>query len=130
MSPTPTPFVPPLTHGRSHRSDLVDAEGMCIASTGTDEQAVYFLKAVNNHAALVEALTDLAAWATDPDDSTQFDRIADEFFRETGFMRPGKDVAAAMIQDREEAWAAWETWRTNRARLLLANARAVLESSR
>lgn len=42
----------------------------------------------------------------------RYDRLAAQFYRETGIMAPGKDVAAALgtsmtIEDRYEAWRQW-----------------------
>lgn len=42
----------------------------------------------------------------------RFERIAEQFRRDTGYLAPGKDVAADMSYAgyEEERLAAWETW--------------------
>ena len=59
----------------------------------------------------VQLCRDLLAYHT-----ATFDDVADQFYRETGFMRPGKDQPAAMggyptSEQRREAWDAWVTKR-------------------
>jgi hypothetical protein len=44
------------------------------------------------------------------DEARIFERVAEWFYRETYFIRPGKDVPLAMYQDeakRKEVWANW-----------------------
>lgn len=50
------------------------------------------------------------AWIHDPNDQEEFERIAGEFYRATGFTRPGKDdpVAGSVHPDtRQDAWDKW-----------------------
>jgi hypothetical protein len=47
----------------------------------------------------------------------RYDRLAEEFYRETGMMAPGKDVAAAMAEDNNrERFTAWIAWLKAHAR--------------
>jgi chromosome segregation ATPase len=66
-------------------------------------------------------------WMHDPNDPEQFERIAADFTRATGFTRPGKDVHPAAMEDPKAASRAWETWRMERSR---AVRRALVEALR
>lgn len=76
-----------------------------------------------------EAAKEALAWIWDPDADAndEFERIAAEFYRETGYLRPGKDAPfranADPNYDAKRA-AEWEWWRTSRARKV----RAALEA--
>ena len=53
-------------------------------------------------------------WKRDGEDSSEsYDRVASLFHKETGYMAPGKDVAAAMNpskEDMDERQPAWDKW--------------------
>jgi hypothetical protein len=41
----------------------------------------------------------------------EYEKLADQFYRETGMMAPGKDQPAAMGgPDYEKRWNAWKNW--------------------
>jgi hypothetical protein len=42
----------------------------------------------------------------------EYERLAEQFYQDTGIMAPGKDMPAAMGKtiSQEERWAAWEKW--------------------
>lgn len=43
--------------------------------------------------------------------TAQYERLAEQFFKETGIMAPGKDVSPALGQsDDRERFEAWSTW--------------------
>jgi hypothetical protein len=51
------------------------------------------------------------------DPCERYDRLADEFYKATGILAPGKDVGAAAAstltyQERVEAWEKWREERT------------------
>ena len=76
-----------------------------------------------------EAIREVVAWLWDPDENAnaQFERIAEEFYRATGYMRPGKDDPLPHSQEYEiERNRAWERWRTDRSRTVLAKLRDAL----
>lgn len=77
------------------------------------------------------ALTDTIAWMWDPDaDPTeQFEQVAAVFYRDTGHLRPGKSDPMAMTGSPEDRAQAWEVWRHQRAREVLANMRAALAAT-
>jgi hypothetical protein len=75
---------------------------------------------------LAKAAKSAADWMWDPDDAEQFERIAEEFYRETGLLRPGKDAAAATASDHGDRWVGWNRWRTARQLKVLADLRAAL----
>lgn len=67
----------------------------------------------------------------DPDPIQRFDNRAEEFYRETRMMAPGKDMPAAMggtddYDERRRAWQAWIDKKTTAAREVLAAYRAAL----
>lgn len=78
---------------------------------------------------MADALRVALAKAYDPDENVveRFDRVADEFYRATGYMRPGK--AEPMGFDRhtyEEREAAFKAWVDAEARKSVAAMRAAL----
>lgn len=78
---------------------------------------------------LLEALREFAAEAWDPDASATdyYERVAEEFRRATGFLRPGKDEAAGGFGHSEkDRRAAWDKWVEDRARARVAKARAAI----
>jgi len=73
---------------------------------------------------LLAALRDIEPMFRRPGENAndQFERIADLFYRETGYLRPGKDC---VIHDHEVRKAAWEKWfddRLERVRAAIAKA--------
>ena len=57
--------------------------------------------------------------------------FADEFRRDTGYLRPGKSEPLEMSspeRDRERA-EAWEAWRRERSRKVLADLRAAIAAA-
>ena len=56
----------------------------------------------------------------------QFERMAEQFYRDTGVVAPGKDIPAVMDlsessdDNRREAWAAWMDLRVDKARASLS----------
>jgi hypothetical protein len=80
---------------------------------------------------LLAACEAAAAWMHDPADATgHFERLADEFHRDTGFTRPGKDAAAAAHQDAMACDIAWNEWRVAKAARVLATVRAAIAKAR
>lgn len=71
------------------------------------------------NAELLEAARKAVAWIWDPeaDQLEQFERVAEEFHRATGFLRPGKSepMALATEERQKERDAAWEKWRRERS---------------
>ena len=63
---------------------------------------------------LVEAVGDVLSLRTQPSETPTdaFERLADAFLRDTGFMRPGKSVPCEMeeIMTEEERRTAWNEW--------------------
>jgi hypothetical protein len=76
---------------------------------------------------LAQAAKAAADWMWDPDaPAEQYERMAEEFYRATGYLRPGKSEPLECGDRTEERAAAWERWRTERARSLLSNLRTTL----
>ena len=97
-------------------------------------QAVRALRAERD--ALREALIAMRDWfGVDPQAKSQLDQwedLAEEFYRETGFLRPGKDypAAAGNPEEREEQRnTAWRIWADVKKGQLLAQVRAALARS-
>ncbi len=83
--------------------------------------------AAEARAPLLKALKAVERWLHDADNpGMTFERLAEDFYRETGFMRPGKDSAAAAHQDPLECDIAWSEWRVARAAKVLAECRAAI----
>lgn len=68
------------------------------------------------NAALIAAAPDLLAavqalhdWRglCDANDMETFERIAEQFHRETGYLRPGKDSVLHSREEREPVWSTW-----------------------
>ncbi len=80
---------------------------VCIVEDWTTEADANLIAAAPDGLAAAElALEYLGA----PNDPEHFDRVAEQFRRETGFARPGKDLAPAdpqNLKERREAWAKW-----------------------
>jgi hypothetical protein len=85
----------------------------------------------NEQLAKAAALADaLETFVSDADVSLEsLERIAEEFRRETGFLAPGKDEAAAVNSSvtAEQRRAAWNEWSGKRIRARLDAARAALK---
>lgn len=67
---------------------------------------------------LQSILAEMLLYLDDRDPTAQFDAIAEKFYVETGFMRPGKSsplemyISADQDERRLEAWRQWcEAWR-------------------
>lgn len=87
---------------------------------------------------LLAALIELRDWyAIDPTQCTsldQFERLAEEFYRETGKLRPGKDVPSLRAEteedaaERESLWLQWAAARkialANKVKAAIAKATA------
>ena len=97
--------------------------GETFAESDLHEAAVYVRDDI--HAALEaecaelrNALSMALAWFTDPDGDLleQWERIAEEFYRDTGYLRPGKSypLGAYVPEDLESIWAEW-TFNRSRA---------------
>jgi hypothetical protein len=52
----------------------------------------------------------------------QFERVAENFHRETGILRPGKDCVLHSYEDRQAAWDAWMAVGLERVRAAIARA--------
>lgn len=80
--------------------------------------------------ALREALEDILRGAWDPDESDLefYERVAEEFYRATGYMRPGKDDRSNSHTP-EERQKRWGEWIRERARARIAKGRAALRDS-
>ncbi len=61
------------------------------------------------------------------DSNERFERIGKNFYRETGFLRPGKDCVLHSCEERQAAWDAWMNAGRERVRaaIALANGRGV-----
>lgn len=111
---TPGPWT--LTPGGSIKGPQI-ALVFCSESIDVDERVAnsrLIAAAPDGLAAVEKAL----AWLRDPDDTTlnQFERVASEFYKATGFTRPGKDVPVAAAEDDTERNRAWVEWCEDRSR--------------
>lgn len=60
---------------------------------------------------LKTALEAVADWRGVFDsNSGLFEKIAERFYQETGWLAPGKDIPAAVIYDRDAQYRAWFEW--------------------
>jgi hypothetical protein len=83
-------------------------------------------------AQLREALTVTAEWLDTRNPTETFERIAGQFYRETGFMRPGKDEPMSGYtseEHRRRREVAWSAWVVARRTAMLAQIHAALLSS-
>jgi hypothetical protein len=87
-------------------------------------------RAVNSHAALVAAVRAAAAWISDPDANPieEYERIAAEYQRDTGRLRPGKSapIETGRESSSEENRQRFHEWCRERSRKVLAELRAAI----
>lgn len=57
------------------------------------------------------------------DSNDRFERVAAAFYRDTGYLRPGKDCLMHSPEERQEAWDAWMEAGRARVRAAIAAAR-------
>jgi hypothetical protein len=71
---------------------------------------------------LVQALEWFARFQARPHetDNERFERVAETFREETGYLAPGKDCRLHDHEERRDAWEAWIREGTERARALIA----------
>ena len=78
------------------------------------EERLAYGRLIASAPALLAALQAVHDWRglCDEDDLTTFERIAAQFKRETGMLRPGKDQAASLggYPTDEQRRAAWDDW--------------------
>tara|TARA_R110000868_G_scaffold53537_2_gene167914 strand:+ start:880 stop:1140 length:261 start_codon:yes stop_codon:yes gene_type:complete len=55
-----------------------------------------------------------------------WENVAEEFYRDTGFLRPGKSYPCESCVDEEEQRAAWDKWVRARAACIAAAIRTLL----
>lgn len=80
---------------------------------------------------LREALTLALRWMGDPTDPLKtFEDIADWFYRDTGYLRPGKSEPLECGDRTEEREAAWKEWTKTMRDHVQAMCRAALGSER
>jgi hypothetical protein len=82
---------------------------------------------------LLAALTECGEWfgLTKPP-LDQWEDLAEEFRKETGFLRPGKDypMGAGLTEEQEaERSAVWKTWSEARRDRMIANVRAAIRNA-
>ena len=117
---TPTPWV-------IFKAGIGEENGDGIASLwreGDEREAnaALIVRAVNAHEALVEALESLLLFRSSGDPGGDFERLNNAFQRDTGKMRPGKDVPAVAgdLAATLEEYAAWVSSKISEARAALA----------
>lgn len=113
-------------------ADLLLAAGLEQAfRMGADKGAREVVRLERINADLLAAAEAAANWLHDPNDAIgHFERLAEEFHRDTGFVRPGKDAAAAAHQDPTKCDIAWNEWRVARGAKVLADLRAALSKAK
>jgi len=83
--------------------------------------------------ALLEACEAALAWLDYSDVTAHYDRLADAFHRDTGYMAPGKSVPLEMNPGEEweaERAPAWHKWCAERRAALCSQLRAALSLAR
>ncbi len=80
---------------------------------------------------LREALELAAKWLTNPDESAtdSFERIADWFYRDTGFLRPGKSQPLEMGENADQRQEAWKSWVESKQREVYDSVRDALAAT-
>lgn len=122
-SPAPWRAVTEAPHRKNPAGTAMVAtdvrESMCIDCTRSGASwmedianAERIVQCVNSHDALLAAVQWSEQFHLRPGEgySECFDRIAEVFYRETGYMRPGKDASPQAGQSIEERQAAWDEW--------------------
>jgi len=98
----------------------VEANGVLIAKVSKMELACLIAAAPDLLAALV--------WREQfepregEDVNARFERVAEAFHRDTGYLRPGKDCRLNSLEDQQAAWDAWMEAGRSQARAAVAKA--------
>ena len=85
------------------------------------------------HKILSAALTACSAaawWQGIPGEGAaeQFERVAEAFHRDTGFVRPGKDSSAAAAQDEAKRNVAWVAWVAAKQQVIATKLKVAFDS--
>lgn len=115
---------------------LDDCECAChspfvaLAEAATDDLRNKLARARASEKRLADAAALAASWAWDPDENQleQFERIASEYYRDTGYLRPGKDDPFGDSSSKENR-ERWDAWRAQRSREVLRALRSALSES-
>ena len=102
-------------------ADLYHLFGKDVIRKGDCEANAHLIAAAPD---LLEALKGLMVFykAANEDSFVRFERLADEFKAETGYIRPGKDCVRDSPEERERAWNEWVDAKIDRARAAIAKA--------
>ena len=113
------------------RALLVELEGCDLA--GVEEIVLYRRVWCKGLREALPALLDVAEaaeqakrWLATGTPEDDFEPIAEWFYEETGYLRPGKDSVEHSHEQRERAW---EKWRDGKQKSVRANLAAALAAS-
>jgi hypothetical protein len=73
---------------------------------------------------LIRTLSDLLQFWERPGENSieTFERVAEWFYRETGYLRPGKDCVLHDSEFREQVWKKWRAEKLSAARAAIVSA--------
>lgn len=117
---------------------VAECSGFGRTGVEAERSAAQIVTALNAHGDLLAALQEVGDWfALTKPPLDQWEDLAEEFHKETGFLRPGKSypMTAGLDEEREaERNAAWKQWSEKRradmiARVVAAIAKATGSAS-
>lgn len=94
---------------------------VCYSGDMTNERAEANARLISDSPKLLESLASLELFFARPGEgaTAHFDRVAESFHRQTGYLRPGKDCVVDSYEVRKEAWDEWVAGKLSAARALL-----------
>jgi hypothetical protein len=97
----------------------------------TKDDAKRLADALNDRTALLEVCRSVVGWIHNPDENAleRFERIAEWFYRETGYLRPGKSEALEATSPEGERDKAWNRWVETKNRQMVTALRAAIEKA-
>lgn len=114
--------------GKFHH--VAECSGFGRSAEEAERTATQIVVALNAYADLLAVLQEVGEWfALTKPPLDQWEDLAEEFRKETGFLRPGKSypMAAGLDEEREaERTATWAQWVEKRRADMIARVRAAL----
>ena len=109
---------------------IAECSGFGRSSEEAERTAAQIAAALNAYADLLAVLQEVGEWfALTKPPLDQWEDLAEEFRKETGFLRPGKSypMAAGLDEEREaERNAAWKDWSERRRADMIARVRSAI----
>jgi hypothetical protein len=123
-------FIGPISREDDQSFGMVIPVAQAWGNGDATANARRIVQCVNSHDELSTALREAGDWfGLTKSALEQFEDLAEKFHKETGFLRPGKDMPMAAGHDEEreaERDAAWKAWAENRRNDMIGRVRAAI----